>query len=1239
MSSNSLYSPLSSDDDCDIGQDLESNRHLEHDSSAAKRKHSSKHRHHKHEKKKHRKHKHRPHTSGVMDRSDVSSSSTSKHRRHKKDRHRSRRNETGDDIEEPNDDQYDPKPRILSSKPLVPEYDDISDTDDIQSQSFDDQRNDDAEEGEVECEAGKESTSSVKVSNKREDYPDSPLSRISSQSPPLGEEEISQISSPVLTKELEKETTLPQSPRPSKSRIEEASPSVKLRPEKSPSSFIDKPKKSTDHLSPIHIGDMDEPRIEDSEIRKKKSSKRQLPPPPPPPLLRSRTPPELPSVDYDKTEKRNKNHRESKSRTPPHSDVRRRRSPSPHSSKPSWSPPPPPPPPLPSSSTSFRRTSWSKSPPPPGDIASSKRRRDRSPSPPRHVDSGNRGKDRDRSKEFTEREKSPHRAKYPPTSSSSTSSRKPTSYNRSPIRDKRYSGREISPTPRSRDKSSPNRRADPASRSNKSHSNRSSRDQGRGSKYSSNGRGRSRERSPHERVKDVSPYERTRDRSPFDHPRDRSPFDRSRERSHERTRDRSPYEKSKDRSRHKSPPNSSSKRNLYERDRSGSPLRPRSPGSPRYRRTPISPRSRRAPLSPLLSPRAGRTIRSPGRSPHSSRPGRSSKPGSRSPSPRSPHRNRDNYDDVRSRNQGLSLENRYASSSLGAELMKQAKFKNKKPSDLTSMNEIPPMPPMPPQQLPISSLHTQQLSHQQPMNSNMLHPGTIMSDQHHPHHLHQLQQQLQSQQVQQHNGFEHMRATTLPSLPLPVVGSKLSQRTNQTGSSHHSVNSRLTQLPLPAASGESIDPDEDDQNRPDRIRKRPRILNKTYPPYQDQNPRCVDVFDIISQIGEGTYGQVYKAQDKINKSIVALKKVRLENEKEGFPITAVREIKILRQLNHENIVNLKEIVTDKQNVLDFRKDKGAFYLVFEYMDHDLMGLLESGLVNFNEANIAHTMRQLIDGLHYCHKNNFLHRDIKCSNILMNNRGQIKLADFGLARLFSAEDKLRPYTNKVITLWYRPPELLLGEERYGPAIDVWSCGCILGELFTKRPIFQASNEQVQLESISRLCGTPTTQSWPSVIYLPLWNTYKPKKQYKRRLREEFNFVPKGALELLDAMLCLDPAKRITAEEALKSEWLHASSMSPPSLPQHQDCHEMWSKQRRRKQHQQMQQQASQSSSIPHQQSSQSSQSHAPSTAQSSSSQQASSSSAAATTTTTTTSAAVSTTTTSQQPLQPQAQSTN
>jgi cyclin-dependent kinase 12/13 len=172
----------------------------------------------------------------------------------------------------------------------------------------------------------------------------------------------------------------------------------------------------------------------------------------------------------------------------------------------------------------------------------------------------------------------------------------------------------------------------------------------------------------------------------------------------------------------------------------------------------------------------------------------------------------------------------------------------------------------------------------------------------------------------------------------------------------------------------------------EKVLKHPTILNKSPENPSAWHHRTVEAFGILNRIGEGTYGTVFKALDKKTEEIVALKKVRLEHEREGFPITAIREIKILRQLNHKNIINMTEIIADKDEPDNKDKtEKSSFYLVFEYMNHDLKGLLDSELMNFSEQVNASIIRQLLEGLNYCHKKNFLHRDIKCSNILMNNR--------------------------------------------------------------------------------------------------------------------------------------------------------------------------------------------------------------------------------------------------------------
>jgi cyclin-dependent kinase 12/13 len=298
-------------------------------------------------------------------------------------------------------------------------------------------------------------------------------------------------------------------------------------------------------------------------------------------------------------------------------------------------------------------------------------------------------------------------------------------------------------------------------------------------------------------------------------------------------------------------------------------------------------------------------------------------------------------------------------------------------------------------------------------------------------------------------------------------------------------------------------------------------------------------FKILEQVGKGTYGKVFKAIDLRTDETVAMKYIKVEHETEGFPITCLREIKILRQLDHPNIIKLRDIV--------FRHEKNSTYLVFDYMNHDLLGLRINKEMDFDEANIYYISKQLLEGINYCHKNQIIHRDLKLSNILMNNKGQVKICDFGLSRMWTVN---RPYTNKVISLWYRPIELLLGEEMYGPPVDIWSLGCIIYELFRRRPLFEYSTELEIINAIFNLCGTPEYNMWPEVKKLPKYKTCKPSPRMRNLKNTLYPALPPSAIDLVDQMLALNPAKRISAEDALTSNWvmkMEKAERKPLKLP--------------------------------------------------------------------------------------------
>ncbi|KAI8919738.1 kinase-like domain-containing protein [Entophlyctis helioformis] len=280
----------------------------------------------------------------------------------------------------------------------------------------------------------------------------------------------------------------------------------------------------------------------------------------------------------------------------------------------------------------------------------------------------------------------------------------------------------------------------------------------------------------------------------------------------------------------------------------------------------------------------------------------------------------------------------------------------------------------------------------------------------------------------------------------------------------------------------------------------------------------MDKYTKTEKLGEGTYGIVYKAQNRENGDVVALKRIRLDNEEEGVPCTAIREISLLKELKHPNIVRLHDVIHTEKKLT----------LVFEYLDSDLKKFLDTNSGDIDVPTIKHLMHQLLRGVAFCHEHRVLHRDLKPQNLLINKRLDLKLADFGLARAFGIP--VRGYSHEVVTLWYRAPDVLMGSRQYSTSIDIWSTGCIMAEMANGRPLFPGSSIRDQLLRIFKMLGTPDEKSWPRISELPEYKSdfpiYAPS-----RLEAILPKLSSEGIDLLKSMIEFQPEKRISAEAAL------------------------------------------------------------------------------------------------------------
>jgi len=279
----------------------------------------------------------------------------------------------------------------------------------------------------------------------------------------------------------------------------------------------------------------------------------------------------------------------------------------------------------------------------------------------------------------------------------------------------------------------------------------------------------------------------------------------------------------------------------------------------------------------------------------------------------------------------------------------------------------------------------------------------------------------------------------------------------------------------------------------------------------------------LEKLGEGTYGVVSKAVHIPTGRIVAMKKVKLERDEEGIPATTLREISLLQELQHPNVVSLLGCIYSRESL----------YLIFEHLTYDLKKFLDH-TGKCAPAQVKFIMLELFKGVDFCHRNRFLHRDLKPQNILVSSDGKkIKIADFGLGREHGIP--IMPLTHEVVTLWYRCPEILLGAKTYGGGVDSWALGCIMAELVKNSPLFPGDCEIDEIFRIFRLLGTPTPDTWPDCAKLRDFNAQFPRWAPKKL--ESVLVTDALTLDLIGRLLELNPVRRISMKQALLHPYVH------------------------------------------------------------------------------------------------------